>query len=243
MLKGAAQLMRERVEHIARIATLEEGKTLAETRIEAMVTADLFEFYGEECRRTLRAGAGPPDRHPLARVKEPVGPVAAFAPWNFPIGNPGPQARRAHCRGLLGDPQAGRGSARLGASRSCEPCSMPACRRASRSSCSACPTRSRATCWPRRSSASCRFTGSTAVGKHLLTLAADDVQAHDHGAGRPRARCMVFDDADLDAGARTCSRPPNSATPGRCASRPPASIVQEGIYDRFVDGFTERAAR
>ena len=51
VLKGAANLIRERVEHIARVGTLEEGKTVAETRIEALATANLFEFYGEECRR------------------------------------------------------------------------------------------------------------------------------------------------------------------------------------------------
>src|SRR5579883_2595400 len=88
VLKGAAQLIRQRVDHIARVATLEEGKTLAETRIEAQVAANLFEFYAEECRRTYgRVLVRPTGTRSLV-VKEPVGPVAAFAPWNFPIGNP-----------------------------------------------------------------------------------------------------------------------------------------------------------
>ena len=89
VLKGAAQLIRQRVEHIARVATLEEGKTLGETRVEAMVTANLFEFYGEECRRTYGRVLVRPTGTRSMVVKEPVGPVAAFAPWNFPIANPG----------------------------------------------------------------------------------------------------------------------------------------------------------
>src|SRR5690348_1994010 len=88
VLKTAAQLMRERAEHIARVATLEEGKPLRETRAEANAVANLFEFYGEECRRAYgRVLVRPTGTRSLV-VKAPVGPVAAFAPWNFPLINP-----------------------------------------------------------------------------------------------------------------------------------------------------------
>ena len=80
---------RQRVDHIARVATLEEGKTIGETRVEALVTANLFEFYGEECRRTYGRVLVRPTGTRSMVMKEPVGPVAAFAPWNFPIANPG----------------------------------------------------------------------------------------------------------------------------------------------------------
>jgi succinate-semialdehyde dehydrogenase/glutarate-semialdehyde dehydrogenase len=88
VLAGAARLLRERIAEIAAIATLEEGKTLVEARAEVMMAAGLFDFYaGEVTRvygRVLVRPAGT-----LSRVmKEPVGPVAAFCPWNFPIGNP-----------------------------------------------------------------------------------------------------------------------------------------------------------
>src|SRR5581483_5713583 len=75
VLKGAAQLIRQRADHIGRIATLEEGKTLTETRIEAHMCANLFEFYAEECRRTYgRVLVRPTGTRSLV-VKEPVGPV------------------------------------------------------------------------------------------------------------------------------------------------------------------------
>ena len=51
VLLGAARLLRERQEDIARIATLEEGKTLTESRIEVMMNVTLFEFYAGECHR------------------------------------------------------------------------------------------------------------------------------------------------------------------------------------------------
>src|ERR1700734_1151355 len=89
ILKRAADLMHERAEHIARIATIEEGKTIHETRLETHGSADILEWYAEEGRRAY--GRVLPQRAPgvrMAVVKEPVGPVAAFAPWNFPLGNP-----------------------------------------------------------------------------------------------------------------------------------------------------------
>src|SRR5688572_17963058 len=89
ILQKAAQLLRERSESIARVATIEEGKTLAETRMELNAAAEIFDWYAEEGRRAY--GRVLPQRVTGMRmtvVKEPVGPVAAFAPWNFPLGNP-----------------------------------------------------------------------------------------------------------------------------------------------------------
>ena len=89
VLQGAARLMLERQDELARIATMEEGKTIAEARIEVVMIVGLFNFYaGESFRlygRTLVRPAG--TRSTV--TKEPVGPVAAFSPWNFPLGNPG----------------------------------------------------------------------------------------------------------------------------------------------------------
>ncbi|MFX9676765.1 aldehyde dehydrogenase family protein, partial [Acinetobacter baumannii] len=51
VLTGAARLMLERQEDIARIATLEQGKTLAEARIEVLMNVGLFNFYAGECQR------------------------------------------------------------------------------------------------------------------------------------------------------------------------------------------------
>ena len=81
ILKKAADLLRERAEEIARMATTESGKSIHETRIEVQMSANIFEWFAEEGRRAY--GRVLPQRAPgtrLAIVKEPVGVVAAFAP-------------------------------------------------------------------------------------------------------------------------------------------------------------------
>ena len=83
--KGVAK-MREQLERIATLLTLEQGKPLAEARAECAMAADLIKWYAEEARRTY--GRIIPARIPNSRMqvlKQPVGPVAAFAPWNFPL--------------------------------------------------------------------------------------------------------------------------------------------------------------
>ena len=83
--KGVAR-MRERLDHMATLLTLEQGKPLSEARTECAMAADLIKWYAEEARRTY--GRIIPSRLPgsLMQVrKQPVGPVAAFSPWNFPL--------------------------------------------------------------------------------------------------------------------------------------------------------------
>jgi succinate-semialdehyde dehydrogenase/glutarate-semialdehyde dehydrogenase len=86
IMRAAAALMRERVEAIATMMSQEQGKPLAESRIETMSAADIIEWFAEEGRRV--DGRIVPPRNPANQqmvIKEPVGPVAAFTPWNFPI--------------------------------------------------------------------------------------------------------------------------------------------------------------
>lgn len=83
--RGVARI-RERQEEIATLLTLEQGKPLAEARMECAMAADLIKWYAEEARRIY--GRIIPARTPGSRMdvqKTPVGPVAAFSPWNFPL--------------------------------------------------------------------------------------------------------------------------------------------------------------
>jgi succinate-semialdehyde dehydrogenase/glutarate-semialdehyde dehydrogenase len=85
ILHKVASLLRERADHIAAIMTQEQGKILAESKAEVMGSAQLFDWYAEEIKRdygrTLVRPAGQ-----LSRViRQPVGPVATFTPWNFPL--------------------------------------------------------------------------------------------------------------------------------------------------------------
>jgi succinate-semialdehyde dehydrogenase/glutarate-semialdehyde dehydrogenase len=86
LMRKAAGLLRERADTIARLLTQEQGKPLVEARGEVLAGADIVEWFANEGQRVY--GRIVPARHPAAQqmvLKEPVGPVAAFTPWNFPI--------------------------------------------------------------------------------------------------------------------------------------------------------------
>ena len=85
-MRRAASLLRERADAIARVMTQEQGKPLAEARIEVLAGADIIEWFAEEGRRVYGRIVPPRDLASQQLVlKEPVGVVAAFTPWNFPI--------------------------------------------------------------------------------------------------------------------------------------------------------------
>ncbi|HEX5343389.1 MAG TPA: NAD-dependent succinate-semialdehyde dehydrogenase [Duganella sp.] len=85
-LRRAAALLRDRADEIARLLTQEQGKPLAQARMEALAGADIIDWFAAEGMRVY--GRIVPSRNPAQQqlvLKEPVGPVAAFTPWNFPI--------------------------------------------------------------------------------------------------------------------------------------------------------------
>ncbi len=87
IMRRAAGLMRERADAIGRMLTQEQGKPLAEAKGEAAAAADIIEWFAEEGFRVY--GRIVPSRSSLSIrqmvLKDPLGPVAAFTPWNFPI--------------------------------------------------------------------------------------------------------------------------------------------------------------
>jgi len=240
VMKGAAQLIRQRADQIARIATLEEGKTVGEARAEAMMTANLFEFYGEECRRTYGRVLVRPTGTRSMVTKEPVGPVAAFAPWNFPIANPGRKLGApvaAGCSVILKPAEESPASA-IEVVRALIDAGLPpgvvqlvfgVPDEVSRHLLASPIIRKLS------------FTGSTVVGKHLLALAAQTVKRTTMELGG-HAPVIVFDDADLARTVEMLATAKIRNTGQVCVS-PTRFYVQEGIYDRFVTAFTERTRK
>ena len=86
-MRRAAALMRERAAEIGALLTQEQGKPLAEAQGEAMASAEIIEWFADEGQRVY--GRLVPSRFNIAHrqmvLKDPVGVVAAFTPWNFPI--------------------------------------------------------------------------------------------------------------------------------------------------------------
>ena len=86
LMRRAATLLRERAGDIARVLTQEQGKPLSEAKVETLFSADIIDWFADEGMRVY--GRVVPARSLTARqlvLKDPVGPVAAFTPWNFPI--------------------------------------------------------------------------------------------------------------------------------------------------------------
>ncbi|OYY06606.1 MAG: NAD-dependent succinate-semialdehyde dehydrogenase, partial [Rhizobiales bacterium 35-68-8] len=89
IMRKAADLLRERYDHVAKVQTQEQGKSYAESRAEVMTSADIIDWYAEEGRRSY--GRIVPGRMKGIRqlvMQEPIGVAAAFTPWNFPTLTP-----------------------------------------------------------------------------------------------------------------------------------------------------------
>jgi succinate-semialdehyde dehydrogenase/glutarate-semialdehyde dehydrogenase len=239
VLKGAAELLRQRADEIARIATLEEGKTFVEARIEVGMAAGLFEFYGEEARRTYgRVLVRPTGQRSLV-IKQPVGPVAAFAPWNFPIGNP---ARKlgapiaAGCSVILKPAEESPASA-LAVLQALLDAGLPA---DVAQVVFGVPDEVSRHLLASPVIAKLSFTGSTTVGKQLMKLAADRCIRTTMELGG-HAPVLVFDDADLDQ-ALDLLVTSKARNAGQVCVSPTRFYVQEGVYERFARAFADRFA-
>ena len=237
ILKKAADLVRDRLEAIARILTLEQGKPIAESRIEVALTADIFEWMAEEGRRAY--GRVVPSRDPSLHwtvVQEPVGVVAAFSPWNFPGTSPsrkmaGPLA--AGCCCILKASEETPGTA-IALTRALHDAGLPpgvfnlvfGVPSEVSNYLIASPIVRKVT-----------FTGSTAVGRHLAGLAAAGLKSCTMELGG-HAPVIVFDDADLERTVKlaVASKYRNG---GQVCVSPSRIFVQEKLYDRFVTMFTE----
>ena len=89
IMRRWADLMMERQEELAALLTTEQGKPLAESRVEVAYAASFLEWFGEEGKRVY--GDTIPTYMPDRRIvvtKEPVGVTAGITPWNFPAAMP-----------------------------------------------------------------------------------------------------------------------------------------------------------
>lgn len=238
ILQGAARLMLERQEHIARIATLEQGKPLAESRVEVLMNVGLFNFYAGECQRIYGRQLVRPAGMRSAVTYEPVGPVAAFAPWNFPIGNPGRKLGApiaAGCSVILKSAEEAPASA-LAVLQCLLDAGLPG---NVAQAVFGVPDEVSRHLLGSPVIRKLSFTGSTAVGRHLLRLAADDLKRTTMELGG-HGPVLVFDDVDIDRVLDTMvvSKFRNA---GQTCVSPTRFIVQDGVFARFRDGFAERA--
>lgn len=240
ILRRAADLIRQRADAIAALLTAEQGKPLDQARGEVLTSAALFDYCAEEAKRNHGRVLMRPTGQRSIVIKQPVGPVASFTPWNFPVylmskklaaslaagcsviakppeETPGCTNALMRCLIDAGVPgnavQLVHGTPDM-VSRHL--LGSPVIRKLS-------------------------FTGSVPVGKHLMKLAADGLKRVTMELGG-HAPVLIFDDCDLE---KTLDMvvPQKFRNAGQVCVSPTRFYVQQDIYDRFVAGFAERTSK
>ena len=236
VLRKAADLMRARVDDIARVLTLEQGKPLMESKVEILAGADITDWFADEGRRAY--GRIIPARADGVRnmvIMEPVGPVAGFSPWNFPV----TQAVRkiaaalaAGCSIIVKCPEETPGSP-LGIIRCFHDAGVPD---GVLNLVYGVPAEISEYLIPSPIIRKVSFTGSVPVGKHLASLAAQHMKRTTMELGG-HAPVLVFNDVDVDAVAKMMVAT-KTRNAGQVCVSPTRFFLQDKIYDKFVAEFT-----
>lgn len=235
VLRKAADILRDNVSEIARRMTLEQGKPIAESRIETMVAADTFDWFAEEGRRAY--GRVIPARHPGQRqitIRQPVGPVAAFAPWNFPAMGPARKiaaALAAGCSCII-KPAEEVPMTAIAIARALEEAGLP---KGVLSMVFGSPSQISTHLIASPIIRKITFTGSTAVGKELAGLAAKGAKRATMELGG-HAPVLVFDDVDIDKVALMAAGG-KFRNAGQVCISPTRFYVMDTVYEQFTQSF------
>jgi succinate-semialdehyde dehydrogenase/glutarate-semialdehyde dehydrogenase len=239
ILRKAADILRSQSEDIGALMTLEQGKPLAQATQEVAGSADHIDWLAEEARRAYGRviSARMPGVHQYV-AREPVGPVAAFTPWNFPISQAvrkigaalaagcsiiikGPEEAPACCAALV---------------KAFEAAGLP---KGVLNLVFGVPSEISEYLIPHPVIRKVSFTGSTAVGKHLASLAGLHMKRCTMELGG-HSPTIIFADADIDtASARLAAFKFRNA--GQVCAAPTRLIVHEDVYDEFLGNFVGRA--
>src|SRR6202161_2469600 len=238
-MRKAAALVRERASDISRLMTQEQGKPFAEARGEVLAAAGIIEWFAEEGRRVY--GRIVPPRNLAVQqtvLKEPIGPVAAFTPWNFPVNQVVRKLSAAlacGCSFLVKAPEETPASpAEL--IRAFADAGVPA---GVINLVYGVPSEISEYLIPHPTIRKISFTGSTVVGKHLAAMAGQHMKRVTMELGG-HAPVIVFDDADIESAAKimVAAKYRNA---GQVCISPTRFLVQEGVYDKFIRQFVEGA--
>src|SRR6204780_4394962 len=239
ILHKAADLMRERFDAISKIMVLEQGKTYPEARAEIITSADIIDWYAEEGRRSygrIVPGRGKGIRQLV--IQEPIGVVAAFTPWNFPVLTPARKiggALAAGCSLILKASEETPGACvemvRCFADAGLPPGVLNLV--------FGVPADISEHLIAKDDVRKISFTGSIPVGKHLAQLAAKSMKRATMELGG-HSPVVVFADADPEKSADTIAAF-KYRNAGQVCISPTRFYVQENVYSRFVARFREYA--
>lgn len=236
VLRKAADIIRGRADEIGKIMSMEQGKPFIEAKGETLLAGDIMDWFAEEARRTY-GRIVPPRAEGVYQlvVKEPVGPVAAFTPWNFPINQAVRKcsaALAAGCSIILKGPEETPASC-AALVQAYVDAGVPA---GAIQLVYGIPSEISEYLIPHPVIRKITFTGSTPVGKHLAMLAGQHMKRITMELGG-HAPAIVFDDADVDVAVKVLSAN-KFRNAGQVCVSPTRFLVHESVYGKFVDGFT-----
>ena len=239
IMRKAADLLRERYDHVSKVQTQEQGKVYVESRAEVLTSAEIIEWYAEEGRRTY--GRVVPGRQKGVRqivLQEPVGVVAAFTPWNFPILTPVRKiggALAAGCSIIIKASEETPGAC-IELAKCFADAGLPA---GVLNLVFGVPANVSEHLIPAKAVKKISFTGSIPVGKHLAGLAARGMKRATMELGG-HSPVVVFEDADPEKAADTIAAF-KYRNAGQVCISPTRFYVQEKSYNKFLARFTEYA--
>ena len=239
IMHKAADLMRERQDAIAKVMVQEQGKVYPEARAEVIGSAEIIDWYAEEGRRSY--GRIVPGRGKGVRqlvVQEPIGVVAAFTPWNFPVLTPARKvggALAAGCSLILKASEETPGAC-IEMVRCFADAGLPA---GVLNLVFGVPAEVSEYLLSKDAVRKISFTGSIPVGKHLAQLAAKGMKRTTMELGG-HSPVVVFADADPEKAADTIAAF-KYRNAGQVCISPTRFYVQEDVYPRFLKRFTEYA--
>ena len=240
VLFKAAALMRERQEEIATAITAEHGKPLAQARLEVIRGCEFFEWDAGEATRTYgRVIPSAPGVRYIVH-HQPIGTVAAFSPWNFPMSQP--------CRKIAGAIASGCSiilkaaeetpAGALHIARALHDAGLP---HGALNLVFGTPSEISSHLIKQYQVRLVAFTGSTAIGQHLTTLASQHMTPVLMELGG-HAPVIVCEDTDVELAALSGAvRKMRNA--GQVCTSPTRFFVHESICDEFTDTFVRRAAQ
>ena len=237
IMRRAADILRERRDAIAPLMTLEQGKPLEQAKGELSAAADIIDWFAEEARRTY-GQIIPPRTTGVSQlaIKVPVGPVAAFTPWNFPVNQVVRKLSAALATGcsiIIKAPEETPASpAEL--IRAFVDAGVPA---GVIGLVYGVPSEISEYLIAHPVIRKLTFTGSTPVGKQLAALAGLHMKRATMELGG-HAPVMIFNDADVEKAIRVMGAT-KLRNAGQVCVSPTRFLVQESVAKRFTEGFTQ----
>ena len=239
LMRKAASILRERAEGIARNLTQEQGKPLSQARLEVAAGADIVDWFAGEAQRIYGRLIAPRVENVVQTViPEPVGPVAAFSPWNFPMNQVVRKlsaALAAGCSIIIKGPEETPATP-AALVQAFADAGLPA---GVINLVFGDPAEISGYLIPHPTIRKITFTGSTPVGKQLAALAGQHMKRATMELGG-HAPAIVCADADLDVACKVLAGG-KFRNAGQVCVAPSRFLVHEKVYDTFVDKFAAAA--